>query len=297
VKIVSIGEILWDVFEGAEHLGGAPFNFAVHARRLGHDVLFVSAVANDERGNRALEQVVECGLIPRFIKQVPDRPTGRADVRLAAGQPQFKLHRPSAYDYVHLTDLDLAEISRFSPDWIYFGTLTQTSAVTRNSTRLLLESNLGVLRFYDVNLRAGAYTPELVRELMSECNVVKLNEKEVAEVQEFMGSRHESLESFCRSYATDFGWGAVCVTRGQAGAAVWVDGSFALTAGYSVPVADTVGAGDAFSAAFLHGIDQGWAPGEIGDFANRVAALVCARSGGTPEWSVEEALALVPSAS
>jgi fructokinase len=295
VKIISIGEILWDVFNDSEHLGGAPFNFAVHARRIGHEAILVSAVGQDEPGQRAFEEVTAAGLSPRFIKRIPEQPTGRAAVRMGQdGEPEFTIHRPAAYDFVTVTETEADEISVFSPDWIYYGTLLQMSEIAKQTTRLLLESNPGALRFYDVNLRTGSYTADIVREFMAESNVVKLNESEVLQVQEMFGSKQRSLEGFCKAYSAEFGWGAVCVTRGNAGSAVWVDGAYGESGGYAVKVVDTVGAGDAFAAAFLHGLDLGWDPEDIAEFANRVAALVCSRSGGTPEWTIEEALALSP---
>jgi fructokinase len=156
----------------------------------------------------------------------------------------------------------------------------------RDYTRQLLEAHPHARRFYDINLRPGCYTPELVAQLLAEASVIKLNEAEVDAVVRMTGQPHTSLEEFCRR------WPAVCVTRGAAGCAIWLDGSYCECPGYHVPVADTVGAGDAFSAAFLHGLSQGWPPDRIGDFANRLGAIVASRRGATPSWSLDEVLAL-----
>ncbi|HET7100124.1 MAG TPA: PfkB family carbohydrate kinase, partial [Terriglobia bacterium] len=139
MKIVSIGEVLWDVIGDQEHLGGAPFNFAAHSRRLGHDVQFVSAVGCDERGDRVLERMAQMDLSTRFVARAQGFPTGIASVTLdAAGQPSFCIERPAAYDFPELTPADLEEIFSPPPDWIYFGTLPQMSSKAHAVTGELL---------------------------------------------------------------------------------------------------------------------------------------------------------------
>ncbi|HEV2498044.1 MAG TPA: carbohydrate kinase [Terriglobia bacterium] len=291
MKIISVGEILWDVFDHGEYLGGAPFNFAVHAQRLGHDVSFVSAVGNDERGNRALARIAELGLSPRFVQCIDGQPTGIASVSLdALGQPQFVIHRPAAYDFVSLDEC--AGISSPEADWIYFGTLHQQSANARGVLDALIEANPRAHRFYDVNLRPSSYDAPLVRDLLKRASVAKLNHEEAVSVAALLGQKTGSIEGFCRDNAKTFGWEAVVVTRGAEGCVLLISKDYAEVPGYSIQVADTVGAGDGFAAAFLHGLSQGWPAVEIGDFANRVAALIASRAGGAPAWSVDEALAL-----
>lgn len=290
MRIISVGEILWDVFESGEHLGGAAFNFAAHAARLGHAVHFISAVGADERGRRALEQAARLGLSPRYIRCVPQQATGVVSVTVdAAGQPAFTIHRPAAYDFPELSPQELHQLSAQSPAWIYFGTLAQMSPQTKELTFRLIESNPAARRFYDVNLRANSYEPALVLELLTRASLVKLNEQEVRTLEEVFGRPHRSLEDFCRRHLERFAWEGVCVTRGAQGCALLVGGEYLEAPGYRVQVADTVGAGDAFAAAFLHGLGCGWPAREVADFANRVGALVASRRGAIPEWTLEEA--------
>ena len=289
MKIVSIGEVLWDVIGDKEHLGGASFNFAAHARRLGHEVFFVSAVGCDERGDRVLECMDRLGLPTRFVRRAEGYPTGIASVSLdASGQPGFVIHRPAAYDFTSLTTEDLDELLSPAPDWIYYGTLLHVSAVAREVTGMLLAAKCGARHFYDINLRPSCYGPELVRDLMSQASVVKLNNEEVPEVDRMCGQSHSSLEEFCRGYAKALGWEAVCVTKGAEGCVLLIGDEFVESPGYRVPVADTVGAGDAFAAAFLHGLGNGWPARQVADFANRVGALVTSRPGAIPSWTLEE---------
>jgi len=293
MTIVTIGEILWDVFPDTEHLGGASFNFAVHARRLGHEVFFVSAVGEDQRGRRALERMKELDLPAGFVRTAPGAATGHVTVALdSGGQPRFTLHRPAAYDLVELAGGDLERLAALRPAWIYYGTLHQMNPHAREVTRRLVDAIPGARCFYDINLRVDSYERSLVRWLMTRADVVKLNDAEAEAVEAMFDTASASLEDFCRSYARQFGWESICVTRGARGCAVLAAGEYAEAEGYPVRVADTVGAGDAFAAAFLHGLGCGWPAAQIADFANRVGAVVAGKPGGTPFWTPAECAAL-----
>ena len=271
MTILSIGEILWDVFPDKERLGGAPFNFAVHAHRLGHRVIFLSAVGDDERGRAALGRAAELGLTTEFLQVAADQPTGSVSVRLdAEGKPDFTIHRPAAYDCLTLDGGQLQRLAEARPDWIYFGTLYAAECRSRETLRRLMDAVPGARRFYDVNLRRGCYTPELVGELLSLADAVKVNDDE-AELFPDMGE--------ARSMA---------ITRGERGCQVRIGDDRAECPGYPVKVADTVGAGDAFAAAFVHGLASGWSAARTGDFANRLGALVASRAGAVPKWSPAE---------
>jgi fructokinase len=293
VQAISIGEVLWDLIGSDEHLGGAPFNFALHLRNLGHSVDFVSAVGGDERGQRVLSRMRDMGLPIDHVLPLVDHPTGTASVILDRNaQPRFVINHPAAYDFPILPDVEAERLCSKAPDLIYFGTLFQMSPMAREVTLKLLNKCSAARRFYDVNLRADSYKPDLVHELMSRATVVKVNNDEVAMITSMFSDRTESLEQFCRDYALKFGWEAVCVTRGAQGCALLLDDTFVSSPGYQVPVADTIGAGDAFAAGFAHGLLAGWEPDKIADFANRVGALVASRAGATPPWMIEEAAAL-----
>lgn len=288
MKIISIGELLWDVLPEGEHLGGAPFNFAVHARRLGHEVCFLGAVGEDDRGRRALQLARQLDLPAAFIRQIPGQPTGIACVTVEDGQPRFRIPRPAAYDFLQLSGGDLDRLASFHADWIYYGTLHQAHAESRRLTSRLIEHMPWMRRFYDVNLRADCYNAGLIRALMQQADVVKLNDAEVATIQTLFGTALDSLPAFCAHYSDLFGWDAVCVSLGARGCAVYSGGHYEELPGYAIKVADAVGAGDAFAAAFLHGLAQGWPISRTGDFANRVGAVVASQRGGTPEWTLNE---------
>ena len=293
MNVISIGEVLWDIVGQEEHLGGATFNFSAHLSRLGHKVSFISAVGGDQRGQRVIDRMSQLGLVTEYLHTEKDHPTGTASVALASdGQPKFVLHRPAAYDFPRLTTSHYDRLFSRPVDWIYFGTLHQIYPQARQLTMDLLDRASGTRRFYDVNLRSDGYTPTLIQQLMSQATIVKLNHEEVEAIALMLGSRHGSLEEFCRSYADLYKWAGVCVTRGSLGCTVLLNGQYIEASGYPVQVVDTVGAGDAFAAAFLHGLGNGWPTPRIADFANRVGALVASRRGAIPDWTIAEANAL-----
>lgn len=299
--MIVAGEVLFDMINGARHLGGAPLNFAAHLARLGHAVHFVSAVGNDANGRHALAEMRRLGLATDWVRVMEspgesgDYPTGTVTVELDAnGQPSYTIHRPAAYDFPGMAEQEFASLINLEPHYIYFGTLQQTSQTAHAFTAKLLNALPHARRFYDVNLRTGCYTAELVRDLLSRADIVKLNEDEVATIQYLLGEEPASIEEFCRKFAGRFHWQAVCVTQGERGCSLLMADEFVQAAGYAVTVADTVGSGDAFSAAFLHGLARGLPPTKIVDFANRVGALVASRAGAIPEWTLDEALQLKP---
>jgi fructokinase len=293
MKIICLGEVLWDILPGAEHLGGAPFNFAWHARNLGHDVSFVSAVGNDDRGRRALARMEQAGLPSRFIHRISDHPTGTVTVSFDPSTgPQYRIHRPAAYDFPALSPADLSALLMPPPDWIYFGTLQQMSPPARDLTQRLLDAAPAARRFYDVNLRLESYTPELVRTLIQQTHVLKLSHQELPLAKEMCGIEGDSLEQFCREAATDCELETVCITRGSDGCALLLNHEYVEASGFPIQLADAIGAGDAFSAALAHGISLGWPVHQIAEFANRIGALVASRPGATSHWTVTEAMAL-----
>jgi fructokinase len=265
MNIISIGEILWDLFPEGPRIGGAPFNFSVHMLRLGHDVCFVSAVGDDDLGHTALNEVRRYGLAATHIQVVPGQPTGTVSVELEKGEPGFTINKPAAYEQLDLSGLHLD----IAADWIYYGTLAQSSPSALSSLQTVMAANPGARLFYDMNLRPDHWTLDLVHDLLAAAHVVKVNESEAATVDT---SRKER----------------VCITRGERGCTLRFDSFSVEVPGVPVRVADTVGAGDAWAAGFLHAYSSGKPLRRAGEFANRLGALVASRPGGVPDWSLSE---------
>jgi fructokinase len=289
--VAAIGEILWDVFPNSIRLGGAPLNFGVHVRRLGHPVYLVSVVGADDRGKQAAHDIAALDLDTTFIQTSALLPTGTARIDCSVDKTSFVIQRPAAYDAMQFTDRDLERLKSRNPGWVYFGTLFASRPENRKVLDRLLHGLAEAVKFYDLNLRPSADSPELVKYLLERADVVKLNEEELSRVHEFCGLP-SSIEGFCREGVARYGWRAVGVTLGARGCAVLAHDHYVEEEGRPVDVADTVGAGDAFAAAFMHGLSLNWPVREVAAFANRVGALVASRHGAIPDWTLEEAVKL-----
>jgi fructokinase len=289
-RVLVVGEVLWDLFPDSVRLGGAALNFAAHLKRLGHEPLLVSAVGTDELGDEAIQAITTLNLDPTAIQKTERFKTGTATVQVGPGDhTSFVIERPAAYDDVQLSESRIEQIIESRPEWLYYGTLFSSNITGRNVLRRLLEALPQANRFYDLNLRPGSDSPELAIELLRAANVVKLNEEELRFVHEFTELPADT-EGFCRAGVERFGWDAVCVTLGARGCAMLAAGEYVEAKGHRVDVADSVGAGDAFAAAFMHGIVSIRPAAEIAEFSNRVGALVASVHGAIPNWTLKEVL-------
>ena len=287
--ILVVGEVLWDMFEHSTALGGAPLNFAAHAKRLGYNPLLISAVGADSLGDAARQEIAALGLDTSFLQTTGRFPTGTARVELGPeDRTRFVIERPAAYDAVRLREEQIAQIMHRNPECFYHGTLFASTP----EGRVVLDRLFGALpaatRFYDLNLRPGNYSVQLVMEMLELAEVVKLNEEELGVVCKFT-RMPSGIEAFCREGSKRYGWKAVCVTLGARGCGMLCCEEYVEAVGHRVKVADPVGAGDAFAAAFLHGLISHWPVARIAEFANRVGALVASRPGAIPDWTVKEA--------
>ena len=295
MQVLSIGEILWDIFPDQELLGGAALNFSANINRLGDSAALITAVGNDIRGRAARKSMKTLGLTTEFVQAVKDRATGVALVKMSpGGEPSFEIPRPAAFDAVTITSdmRDAAMLLR--PDWLYFGTLLQVEPHVEETTLYLARSLPGVRCFYDMNLRRGHWNLPLVERLSQLASVIKLNELEAKILAELSGITADgfSLESFCGFWAAQYDIDSICITLGSAGCCVYEENTTHMVQGYPVSVRDTVGAGDAFAAAFLHGYHRGWPIMRTASFANALGSIVASRAGATPTWSMQECLAI-----
>jgi fructokinase len=291
-----IGEILWDVFPDGERFGGAALNFCANLQRLGDQATLLSAVGDDPHGQMALKQMQTLGIGTQGIHTVKDLPTGLARVSMNEhGEPSYIIPRPAAFDGVSVGSAMMSTLQASAVDWIYFGTLLQTNAAAEQLTVNLKEQLQSARGFYDINLRTGHWNLALVQRLSRLASIIKLNEAEAETLFSLTSSPEEafSLENFCDRWALAYGIDVICVTLGPAGCMVYDRGSYHCVSGYNVTVCDTVGSGDAFAAAFLHGFDRGWQIPKAAQFANALGAVVASRGGATPFWTTDEVKAMI----
>lgn len=295
MNVLGIGEVLWDLFPEEERFGGAALNFCANLQRLGHHATLLSAVGRDRRGELALERMRGLGLSTEGVRQVDRFPTGVALVgHTPSGEPTFDIPRPAAFDDIASVPAIQAMVDAQTIDWLYFGTLLQTGAPAEALTTAIAASSSRLRCFYDMNLREGHWNLALVERLSRMASILKTNEVEAETLFRLTNppGAEYTVESFCRDWATRFAIDTICVTLGADGCCIYHHGEAARVPGFAVDVADTVGSGDAFAAAFLHGYASGWPTETAGRFANALGALVASRAGATPPWTVAECTAL-----
>jgi fructokinase len=295
MRVLSIGEILWDIFPDQERLGGAALNFSANIGRLGDAAALITAVGSDTRGRAALETMKLLGLTTGLVQVVADRPTGVAQVSAnIAGDPCYEIPRPAAFDRVSMTP-DLQEaVAIFQPEWLYFGTLLQIQPHIEKLTAAIARNRPQLRCFYDINLRKGHWNLPLIERLCRLASIVKLNELEAQTLATLSGilANGFSLESFCESWAKQYDIASICITLGKAGCYVYEGDATYSVPGYPVAIQDSVGAGDGFAAAFLHGYHRGWPALRTARFANALGSIIASKAGATPSWSREECLAV-----
>ncbi len=284
-RILSCGEVLWDLFPAGPRFGGAPANFACHAALLGGDVTMLSAVGDDARGRGAVAILRGLGVGTSLIQKVAAAPTGTVGVSVdAVGKPAFKIHAGSAWDRIAWTPE--VEASVANAEAIYFGTLGQRGEMSRATIRRALAAagERGILRVLDVNLRAPFYDAAMIRESVALATVLKLSDEELPEVAAACGvapggEPERTLQTLREHFRLDL----IAMTRGAAGAMLVSGWETIVQPGVPTVVRDTVGAGDAFTAALVIGLLRGDAPGLIARTACEVAAAVCAMDGAVPD--------------
>lgn len=279
--VVGLGEVLWDLLPAGKQLGGAPANFAYQAHVLGAEAWPVSCVGNDPLGHEILERLRAVGLPTDGVAIDPSAPTGTVSIELAAdGQPRFTIHENVAWDRLVASGNVLSVMRR--ADAVCFGTLAQRSKTSQVTIRSLLSAVPNdALRIFDINLRQQYYSGELIESSLAVANVLKINDQElpvVAQLLHLQGRPSDQMAELAKRY----GLRLTALTRGAAGSLLYADGQFSDHPGLSAKVADTVGAGDAFTAMMTLGFLAGWSLEEINRRANELAAYVCSQPGAMP---------------
>lgn len=281
-RCAGLGEVLWDLLPAGRQLGGAPANFAFHAAALGAEARVVSRVGSDEPGRDLLARLRELGLPVDAIAVDPAAPTGTVSVAMeAGGHPRYTIHEGVAWDRLTAGPAERAAVA--AADAVCFGSLAQRTPGARAAIGELVDATpLAALRIFDVNLRQHYHSAAVIHSSLARANVLKVNESELPVLGAQFGlpaGEREGLAALAAAHRLR----AVIHTRGERGCLALVDGTWVEHPGVRVAVADTVGAGDAFTAAFALGLLRGWAPAVIVERATAVAAFVCTQRGATPE--------------
>lgn len=279
--VVGIGEILWDMLPSGKQLGGAPANFTYFAKALGAEAYMASRVGDDRLGREILIKLDKLGCSRKYIAVDQSHPTGMVEVRLDKdGKPAYEIKRNVAWDFIEFSSglRSLAE----KTEAVCFGTLAQRSAVTCGTIREFIAAMPpSSLKVFDINLRQSFYNRKIIEQLLKLSNVFKLNDEELLIVSDLLsipGSEAQVVRSLMLKYKLS----VIAVTKGAKGAVLYCPEGAYPVKGKKIRVADTVGAGDAFTAGLVTGLLNGLKMETISDLANRLAVYVCRQPGATP---------------
>ncbi len=280
--VVGMGEALWDILPEGKKIGGAPANFAFHVSQFGLPGCVVSAVGDDQLGKEILDNFSSKGL-NQLISVVP-YPTGTVQVELdEAGIPVYDIKENVAWDNIPYNEAleGLARNTRA----VCFGSLAQRNAVTRETISKFLDAmpeNEDNLVVFDVNLRQGFSAKENLCNSMERCNILKINDEELDSLSLMLGFPDLDIQDKCRIIVDQFNLKILILTCGINGSYVFTPDSVSFLPTPKVEVADTVGAGDSFTAAFIASLLKGKSVAEAHAKAVQTSAFVCSRKGAMP---------------
>jgi fructokinase len=292
-KIIGIGEVLWDLLPVGPQLGGAPANFAFHAHQLGADVQVITRVGNDEYGHQVLRRFGGMDIDVATVQVDQQLPTGTASVVLGPdGTPRFTIRDHVAWDSLTLTSEALEAVQ--SAHAISFGTLAQRAGAASSVIQQLVAATPAAsLRVFDVNLRQGFHSREILERSLTAANVLKLSDGELAvlsPILELNGNVSQKIEQL----AERFDLLLVAFTRGERGSLLYQRGDWSDRPGQKLDIVDTIGAGDAFTAALVMGLLNQFSLEDIHQIAADVAAFVCSQPGATPILPAELRITFAP---
>lgn len=279
--VIGLGEILWDCFPDERRPGGAPANFAYHARQLGLGGVVCTRVGEDDLGDELVRYMSDHGLSGEFIQRDPLHETGRVEIEFADGQPQYTFVENSAWDHLELTDATQSLVQQ--ADVVCFGTLGQRSPVSRQTIQACMTQVPDrCLKVYDVNLRPPWFERSWIEQSLHVANVVKLNEDEVTKLATLFAFEDKEPERVVRAIQEKFDIAFVCVTRGAAGCLLADQHEVIELPGLPTEVIDTVGAGDSFTAALVYARLNDWELVRSARFASELARHVVGKPGAMP---------------
>lgn len=281
--VVGIGELLWDVFPDGKKAGGAPINFVYHATQLGAKGYAVSAVGNDDFGREILSRLKQSG-INGIIEHV-DYPTGKVLVTLQNGIPEYEIVQNAAWDHLPCSAKAVQILQR--ADAVCFGTLALRNSDSREHILQMLSCVPDTaVKLYDINLRQHYYSSELIETLLKRANVFKINIDEMAVIRPLFNLNGND-EEVCRALMRRYNLKYVIFTAGEKFSTVYAPDETSYFETPAVKVADTVGAGDSFSAAFVYSLLTGKSLQKAHQTAIKVSAFVCTREGAWPKYEAD----------
>src|SRR5271163_2315954 len=296
--VVGLGELLWDMLPEGKQLGGAPANFSVMSARLGNRAVIASRLGEDALGREALKYLATLPADTDFIQRDLKQPTGSVSVKLKDGQPEYVIHEPVAWDFLE-----------FTPEWkklaaeadaVCFGSLAQRGAVSRKTIHAFLAATRrDCVRVFDVNLRKPFYTRGVLEDSLGRATLLKLNDAEMPEVLRLLKLDDAEanpagppdanfLRIGAQALLAEFPLQLVCITMGGSGSLLVTREIFDQHPGVPIQVVDTIGAGDAFTAALTSYYLKGAPLPVLNEAGNRWGSWVASQAGAMPPLSSEK---------
>lgn len=278
--IISIGEILFDVYAKQKRIGGAPFNFIYNIWNLTGNGIFISRIGNDINGNELLEFLKNENFDTSFIQIDEEYPTGTVVVKLDNSKtPSFQIKNDTAYDYIEYNK-SLSEILFNPKDILYFGTLAQRNKCSRETINNLTNKNCKI--FCDINLRNPFYNEQIIKNSLEASNILKLNYNELMLINKFLIHKNNKIELLIDFLLNEYKIELLCLTLGKDGAGLFTKKKKAFYKSEPIEVVDTVGAGDAFASIVCIGYLKGWSLEKIISIASEFAGDICQQEGAIP---------------
>lgn len=281
-NIVAIGEILWDIFPNGKKLGGAPANFTYYTKQLGHNGAIISKIGRDVLGKEIIKSLHGLNLSTDYIQVDSVHPTGFVDVILKSkSEPKYVIRENVAWDFIKMNN----KLKIFSKevDVVYFGSLAQRNPISRNTIINFLKSvKKDTLIVFDINLRPPFFTKDIIIDSLKLSSLLKINDKELLLLRKLLDYRFDNNElDFLKLLIKRFKIDLICLTRGESGSLLVTENDFFVHPGFKVKVSDTVGSGDAFTAAMVIEFLNRKSLGEISEAANKLGSWVASKFGAT----------------
>jgi len=293
--VVGLGEALWDMLPTGKHLGGAPLNFAYIASLLGEHAIIASRIGNDSLGAEIQSELARRNLDTSGIQTDLKLPTGTVEVRFRAGQPEYEIRQPVAWDALEWTP-NWREIAA-NCDAVCCGSLAQRTPKSHEAIQNFLENTRPeCLRVFDINLRRPFYERGIIDSSLHLATILKLNDVELPEIAAILGLKSASNGALMRELLDKYGLKVVLVTCGERGAMAAQAEKVVSHPGFKVRVRDTIGAGDAFTAAAIHCILRGLELEKTLAFANKWASWVASEAGAMPQMDDAQRLKMLAEA-
>lgn len=296
MSILGFGEIVWDDIvdqSGSgrpENIGGAPFNVIAHCKRLGMRSGIVSALGTDPLGNKTLDVVNNMGVNTELVSRTEKSTCIICVTFEPNGEPRYHIGSDVSWDHITISDEDINTLRSQKYHYFYYGTLHQRSRTSQEALKKILINCSFPQVYCDVNLREPFYSKELLEFCLTHCDIAKMNIEEAGLIGDMFHINISDTSGLIYALKKMFGMEKLIITQGADGANYLSSDEYGFADGYRIKVADTVGAGDAFSAGLLYMLRQNRPLSEACAFANRMGAFVASHKSSIPDYTYEELL-------